>query len=222
MNLTTPSWAKRLVGFDTETTGTGPDARIVEFGICVWDAGRKIVSYGWTINPGEIDLKDPAVVKAFEVNRIDPACLKDSPTYAESFEMIRHSLEQADVRVAHNATFDQRMLRQEFQRAVAQGKLKAEDASGFGHKYWTLDTLALDFMLLPEAKGHKLLDVATRWGVREPWQQHRAAGDAHAAVLILDKLAYRLPSTLDEIVAKQKLAQQAWQKRIAEWQASKK
>jgi len=208
MAVHVPGWARRTVGFDTETTGTDENARIIEFGAVVWEDGLKVVSLTWLLNPGEVDLADPNIRKAFEVNQIDPDSLKDKPTFAQVFDQIRHALGQADVRVAHNAPFDQRMMRQEFQRAVKQGLLKLEDGKAPG-RHITLDTLAWDLVLHPDARGRSLAAVAERWGV-SGWEAHRAAGDAEAAARILQAMAPKMPGC-DELADIQALAQRKWQ-----------
>ena len=207
------AWHKRMVGFDTETTGTDAFARVVEFGVCVWEDGRKVVNMSWLLNPGPLDLADPSIREAFEVNKLDPASLRDQPTFSEVFPLIRQCLEQAEVRVAHNAPFDQKMLRQEFQRAVAAGTLEPGQGAGSG-KHATLDTLALDLAVNPSAKGHSLQATAERWKVQSGWQAHRASGDAEAAVRIMHAMAPSLPGDLVEVLARQKKSQAEWQARM--------
>lgn len=210
-----------MVGFDTETTGTDASARVIEFGVCVWEDGKKVVNMGWLLNPGELDLDNPSISKALEVNGIDPASLRDKPTFAEVFCLIRQCLEQADVRVAHNAPFDQKMLRQEFQRAVLAGALQPEDGAGSG-KHATLDTLALDLSVNPFAKGHSLQATADRWKVQPGWQAHRASGDAEAAVRIMHAMAPSLPKDIAEVLSRQKKAQADWQNIINSRRSGKK
>ena len=208
-----PSWAKRTLAFDTEASGTGENARIIEFGAVVWEDGLKVVGLAWLINPGELNMDDPEVRGAFEVNRINPEVLKDEPTFAEVFEEIKHVLEQSNVRVAHNARFDQGLLRREFARAVQSGLLKPEDAKRGSNT--TLCTMALDYHLRPEPKGHSLAAVAERWGV-PPWQSHRATCDAEAAARILHAMAPKLPIRLEDVVVAQKAAQAELEKIFAE------
>ena len=205
-----PAWAKRTVAFDTETTGTDENARIIEFGACVWEDGQVVVHMSWLLNPGDVNLDDPQVRGAFEVNKIDPASLKDKPTFAEMFDVMRHTLSQSDVRVAHNAPFDSRMLRQEFQRAVAAGTLKPDQARPAG-QHVTLDTLALDLVMNPNARGRSLAKVAERWGV-SGWEAHRASGDAEAAVRILHAMSPVLPKDLADVMKRQRVAQAEWEK----------
>ena len=205
-----PDWNKRVLAFDTETTGVGESARIVEVGCVLWDEGRVAVTMAWLLKPGDVDYADPKVADAMRVNQINPATLKDAPSFAQAFPEIRNALGQAPVRVAHNAPFDQRMLRQEFKRAVAEGKLPADAGKGKAVSH-TLDTLALDLFLNPDVKGRKLEVVAARWGVSD-WNKHRAAGDAEASVRILQAMAPRLPDEMHEVLEVQKEAQCKWQR----------
>jgi DNA polymerase III epsilon subunit-like protein len=217
-----PSWSRRMVGFDTETTGTDENARIVEIGIVLWEDGAVVCSFPWLLNPGDVNMDDPDVRRAFEVNHIDPASLKDKPTFAEVFPEVRHALEQADTRCAHNAAFDQRMLRQEFKRAVAEGKLPA-DALKLApeQKLVTLCTLGLDLLLNPRAYRRNLATVGERWGV-SGWEKHRAVGDAEAAVRILHAMAPQLPEDMSEKIPQMREAQRMHQKGIEEWLRKKK
>lgn len=204
-----PSWARRMVGFDTETTGTDENARVIEFGICVWEDGIKVISLSWLINPGpDLDLAHPSVAPALAVNHITAEQLRDQPTFDEVFSQIAHGLQQADVRVAHNSPFDQRMLRQDFARCVKAGTLTPDAAKKTGPSF-TLDTLALDLHVKGE-RGHSLQAVAQRWGV-QGWEEHRAAGDAEAAVRIAYAMSPHLPPEINTVMLLQKKAQDRWQ-----------
>lgn len=217
-----PEWARRVVGFDTETTGTDENARIVEIGIVVWEDGQVVVKLPWLLNPGDVNLDDPSVRKAFEVNQIDPASLVDKPTFAEVFPEVKHALGQATTRVAHNAAFDQRMLRQEFKRAVEEGKLSPNAlAIEPGTKLMTLCTLGLDIYLNPRFKGRSLAAVADRWGVAD-WEKHRAIGDAHACLQILDKMCMQLPGDMAPVVPEMRRLQAEHQRNIERWFASQR
>lgn len=212
-----PEWARRLVGFDTESTGTDDRARIVEVGAVVWEDGRLVCSVSWLLNPGDVDWTDPAVQEARGVNHISPEMIADKPTFAEAFPEIRAALAQAQVRVAHNSRFDARMLRNEFERAVRAGTLKPED-SRTQERFFTLDTLALDLHLHPNERSRSLQTIATRWNV-SGWEQHRAAGDAHAAVQIAHAMVPRLPADLHVVKAVQLAAQAKWDSIIADRRA---
>lgn len=213
-------WYSRILAFDVETTGLTDDARIIEFGVSLWEDGMRVVNYGWLINPGEINLSDPNVAKAFEANQIDPTLLRTQPTFADTFSEIKNSLLQSETRAGHNVRFDSKMLRLAFQRSVKAGTLRMVDAAPSG-THITLDTLALDLHLNPEAKGRSLEAVAARWGVGE-WKKHRAAGDADAAAQILLAMSGKLPTDVVELMALQKAAQAKWDDIIAKRERERK
>jgi len=207
-------WAKRLLGYDTETTGVGEDARILEFGAVLQESGKVVTSYQIFLRPPEVDWNAPSVREAMAVNKIEWADLEKAKTFPEEFQYIKTALMQSDVRCGHNVNFDSRMLKQEFRRAVAAGLLSPDMLKG-AHNIVTLDTLALDFYLNPDADRHTLEHVAARWGVHN-WQKHRAIGDADAAVRILTSMSNSLPDSLDEVVAICKASQAKWE---AMWEA---
>jgi len=204
-----PSWAHRIVAFDTETTGTDDDARILEFGAVLWEDGVKVVDWAFFVNPGSIDTTDARVVEALGVNGLTVADIATAPTFAQNFWLVRHVFHQAAVRVAHNARFDQRMLQVEITRCLAAGTIKPSEASldeiESEHKV-ILDTMALDIVLNPSAKGRGLASVAERWGVGD-WHKHRAKGDAYAAGRILLAMAPKLPHRLEEVLPAMRQAQ---------------
>lgn len=205
-------WARRILGYDTETTGTGKDARILEFGAVLQEDCKVVTSYQVFLQPDGVDWDSPSVREAMAVNKIEWADIERAKTFAQEFDYIKHALMQSDVRVGHNVLFDSRMLKQEFRRAIAAGTLSKDVLKGAQHIV-TLDTLALDFALIPDAKGHKLEQVAARWGVSN-WQKHRAIGDADASIRILSNMSDHLPSSLDETVAICKASQVRWE---AKW-----
>lgn len=192
-------WAKRLLGYDTETTGLGDNARVIEFGAVLVEDAKVVTSWQVMLHPEGVDWNDPDVAKALEVNHITMDMLQGRRQFHEEFATIRHALQQSEVRVGHNLAFDARMLRQEFQRAVAAGLLR-QDAAKPVKPLVSLDTCALDEYLNPDAEGRSLEKVAPRWGVTT-WQKHRAIGDADACIRVLQAMSDLLPESLQEVAA---------------------
>lgn len=217
MGVDLPDWANRFVSFDTETTGTDEHARILEFGAVLWEKGEISRRWDMYLNPGAIDLSKPDVKEALTVNGIDPESLVGAPTFVQACKEIMGILAQADVRVAHASRFDSRMVRQEFERGVQEGKLKWEDAGSSDRKRVLLDTQALDLYLNPLQCSRSLKSTAARWGV-SGWQEHRACGDAEAAGRIFLAMAPKLPD-LATTCKENRLGQDRWDVILAERKA---
>ena len=143
-------WARRILGYDTETTGTSPSARLIEFGAVLIEDAKVVSSWVVKLKPPDVDWHDPSVQEALRVNGIEPADLDGCKQFHQEFGYIKSALTQSRVRCGHNYKFDSMILRNEFRRAVQAGLLKAEDASGLD-KIITLDTLFLDLHLSPNA-----------------------------------------------------------------------
>lgn len=110
---------KHLV-FDTETTGIPSNSiraankqpRIIEISIAIWDdVTNTVFTIDAMCNPG-IPIS-PVVTK---VTGITDAIVKDKPPFRESAETLRDMIEQANVVVAHNLSFDKLMIDSEYER----------------------------------------------------------------------------------------------------------
>ena len=116
----------------------------------------------------------PFVVKLTGINN---DMLRNAPKFYEVAKRIIEITEGAII-VAHNAQFDYRILRTEFDRL------------GYDFNSKTLCTVALSQQLLPEQKSHSLGKLARALGIAVA-DRHRASGDAQATVklfkLLLDK-----------------------------------
>lgn len=193
-----PPWAKRILAFDVETTGTDSDARIIEFGACLFVDGKEEAFWTCLVNPGNIDMEDPRVVEALGVNGVSPSELASAMPFSQALHLIQSAFGQAPVRVAHHSRFDTGMIRAEIERLKADPTVSIDDyaAQGPYRNGIVLDTLALDIVLNPLAKGRGLAPVAERWGV-SGWQKHRARGDASAAGRILLAMAPKFAADAD-------------------------
>ena len=206
-------WAKRILGYDTETTGFGPEARLLEFGAVLIENAKVVTCWQVMCRPFGVDWESPMVQQALKVNGLRMQDIEAARAFHEEFEYIKSALSQSDVRVGHNVQYDKQILKNEFIRAVKEGKLHKDDAKGAS--FITLDTMALDKFLVPDAKSHNLEAVAGRWGVRN-WQKHTAIGDADACIRILSNMSQSLPESLDEVVEINDRCTQAFKKEWAE------
>lgn len=142
---------------DTETTGFSRSDRIVEFA-CVTVVGDEVVDeYETLIQPN----RDPGPV---HVHGITPSMLQSAPEFHAVFGDIAARLDGA-VLVAHNISFDLRMISQEVARL---GRSTFDPGNG-------VCTL--------ELTGKKLALAARDAGLEQP--QHTALGDARVSVGLL-------------------------------------
>nr|WP_315173329.1 exonuclease domain-containing protein [uncultured Flavobacterium sp.] len=158
---------------DIETTGGQfNEEGITEIAIYKFDGHEIVDQFISLVNP-EIPIQ-PFVVKLTGINN---AMLRSAPKF---FEVAKRIIEITSdcVLVAHNASFDYRILRTEFRRL------------GYDFNLKTLCTVELSQKLLPEQPSHSLGKLVRALGIPMA-DRHRASGDAMATVklfkLLLEK-----------------------------------
>ena len=158
---------------DIETTGGQfNEEGITEIAIYKYNGHEIVDQFISLVNP-EIPIQ-PFVVKLTGINN---AMLRSAPKF---FEIAKRIIEMTNgcVLVAHNASFDYRILRTEFRRL------------GYDFNQQTLCTVELSKILLPEQPSHSLGKLVRALGIPMA-DRHRASGDAMATVklfkMLLDK-----------------------------------
>jgi DNA polymerase-3 subunit epsilon len=149
---------------DIETTGGQfNEEGITEIAIYKFDGHEIVDQFISLVNP-EIPIQ-PFVVK---LTGISNAMLQSAPKF---FEVAKRIIEMTNdcVVVAHNASFDYRILRTEFRRL------------GYDFEAQTLCTVELSKKLLPEQPSHSLGKLVRALGIPMA-DRHRASGDALATV----------------------------------------
>jgi DNA polymerase-3 subunit epsilon len=177
-----------VVAFDTETTGLEPFGgdRIIELAAVVFEldeAGRvaKRTDHAWLINP-ERDIPR----KVTEITGISAADVADKPRFGDVAEEIRKLLANA-VTVAHNYPFDLAFLTREFEELHGR--------TGDPRWHWPeplaeVDTVDLSMRYFPDARSHRLADLAERLQVQLE-RAHRATDDAAACGLCFVEMVGR-------------------------------
>ncbi|MEQ1508704.1 MAG: 3'-5' exonuclease, partial [Myxococcota bacterium] len=177
-----------IVAFDTETTGLEPFGgdRIIELAVVVLrlDAeGRVCHREDWStlVNP-ERDIPR----KVTEITGISAADTSSAPRFEEVAERVRELL-QSGVTVAHNYPFDLAFLTREFD--------EVHKRTGDARMRWPeplaeVDTVDLSIRCFPDARSHKLSDLAERLSVQLE-RAHRATDDAAACGYAFVELARR-------------------------------
>ncbi len=155
---------------DIETTGGQfNEEGITEIAIYKFDGHEVVDQFISLINP-EIPIQ-PFVVKLTGINN---AMLRSAPKF---FEVAKRIIEMTNdcVIVAHNATFDYRILRTEFRRL------------GYDFQAKTLCTVELSKKLIPEQPSYSLGKLVRALGIPMA-DRHRASGDAMATTKLFKML----------------------------------
>ncbi|MFK7750381.1 MAG: exonuclease domain-containing protein [Kordia sp.] len=158
---------------DIETTGGKYNEEgITEIAIYKFDGHKVVDQFISLVNP-EREIQ-PFVVNLTGINS---KMLRDAPKFYEVAKRIVEITTDCII-VAHNATFDYRILQMEFKRL------------GFEYKRKSLCTVELSKKLIPEMESYKLGKLVRALGIPMS-DRHRASGDALATVklfqLLLDK-----------------------------------
>jgi DNA polymerase III alpha subunit (gram-positive type) len=199
-----PDWTKNFCAFDTETTGVGPDARIVEVAVVHFKDYEAVDTYSQLIYPEGVDWNNSDVVAALSVNGLDYEDLRAEPIFEAVFADICCQLSAAPVWCAHNVQFDLQMLKNDRLRMLdpaAAAKLVPKPSL-------IVDTMLLDFILKPGYLKRRLSLACERWEV-VPESSRRAHVDASASGQILCKMAPLLWDE-QETAAKLWAARQEW------------
>ncbi|MFV8332438.1 exonuclease domain-containing protein [Flavobacterium sp. GSP14] len=149
---------------DIETTGGQfNEEGITEIAIYKFDGHEIVDQFISLVNP-EIPIQ-PFVVKLTGINN---TMLQGAPKF---FEVAKRIIEMTNdcIVVAHNASFDYRILRTEFRRL------------GYDFEARTICTVELSKKLLPEQPSHSLGKLVRALGIPMA-DRHRASGDALATV----------------------------------------
>ncbi len=155
---------------DIETTGGQYNEEgITEIAIYRYNGHEITDRFISLINP-ERDIQ-PFVVNLTGINN---AMLRSAPKFYEVAKRIVEITEDC-ILVAHNAQFDYRILRTEFQRL------------GFDYRRRTICTVELSQKLIPDAGSYSLGKLVRSLGIPVS-DRHRANGDAQATVKLFKLL----------------------------------
>lgn len=155
---------------DIETTGGQYNKEgITEIAIYIFD-GQKITDQFISLVNPEIPIQ-PFVSKLTGINN---NMLKAAPKFYEIAKRILEVIGQS-ILVAHNASFDYRILQLEFSRL------------GYVFNRPTLCTVELSQKLLPEVPSYSLGKLCRSLGIPTP-DRHRASGDAQATLKLFQLL----------------------------------
>lgn len=158
---------------DTETTGFGKTDRVIEVAYTEYLNGEEIAQWSTMLDPEGCPITDGA----FAAHGITVGQLAGKPKFIEIAPELCAVLSAGVIVIAHQADFDERMLRQEFEY-IGVPMPKAQ---------W-LCSVGLARRLLPEMKSHKLQLLAAHFNV-EVKSAHRALTDCRTLACVLDHLS---------------------------------
>jgi DNA polymerase III subunit epsilon len=163
---------------DTETTGFRNDDRVLELAFLRYSGGACVDSWVQRVNP-ERSIPE----QASAIHGIYAADVADCPTIRDVAARLWTWLDDDVPLVAHNLTFDLRLLGQSFPVAEWPGL----DRPGF----CTLDAAKRGHPVLRRRpKGHKLIDLAEYFDIRfDASQAHGAKYDAEITARCVPYLA---------------------------------
>lgn len=167
---------------DIETTGGQfNEEGITEIAIYKFDGHEIVDQFISLVNP-EIPIQ-PFVVKLTGINN---AMLRSAPKFYEVAKRIIE-ITQDCIIVAHNSSFDFRILRTEFRRL------------GYDFEAKTLCTVELAKVLIPDQPSYSLGKLVRALGIPMA-DRHRASGDALATVKLFKML---LDKDLEKVILKE-------------------
>jgi len=194
-------WKDKYVVVDTETSGLGTDARILEIAIASFEKGEITSSWSTMLYPLGLDFNDPNVKAALSVNGFTPDSLGDTRFREVAFEV--YGRLNKETVVGHNLEFDLRMIAQEWTRLLppAAEKLPVPNLE--------VCTLLSDFSLRSGFLKRNLAATCFRWKV-ELGKAHRAMADAIATGKLLHAMLNELPDDEVELRELLGLAGKTW------------
>jgi DNA polymerase III epsilon subunit-like protein len=176
----------KYILFDTETTGTSEEDRIIQIGAIIVHNKKNIEVYNSLCNTDKV-----IKLEAMEIHNITPNMIANQPSYGEldiSHKLLEYN-DKENYLIAHNINFDLGMLEKE----------------GFENSYTLIDTLRCTKHLLPDLPYYRLQYL--RYGLKlNELEEEEAvkmniiikAHDAIGDVLVMKLLLSRLVKITQE------------------------
>ena len=170
---------KKIVCFDTETTGIAKDDEILQLTAVEFDDGGEVqVKYQSYFRP----MFHNSWENAQKVNGISPFMVRNAPYFFEKIPILADIFQKADVIVGYNVQFDARMVAQSSSEALILPEKKLCDPMVY-------------FKTHKKEKGHKLIDACEKYLPEElGWFEehaHDASADAIMTLKVLKEMGIR-------------------------------
>lgn len=189
----------KYVLFDTETTGTQDEDRIIQVGAMIVDAKAPIEVYD-ELCTSDIEIK----LEAMEIHNITPDALIGKPeaTQTNFYKKLLEYNNSQNYLIAHNISFDLSMVKKE----------------GFENSYQLIDTLRCAKHLFPELSYHRLQYIRYALDLYMEEEEeaakhnivikaHDAIGDVLVMKLFLSQLVAKCRSTYPDFNPMEKLVE---------------
>jgi DNA polymerase-3 subunit epsilon/exodeoxyribonuclease X len=189
----------KYVLFDTETTGTSQEDRIIQIGAMIVHSKDNIEVYDEMCST-DVDIK----LEAMEVHGIVPTLLEGKSSFLETtaYKVIQELNMSENYLIAHNIKFDLTMIEKE----------------GFSNNYSLIDTLRCAKHLYKDMPYHRLQYLRYALELYKTEEQeaqnlgitikaHDAIGDVLVMKLFLSKLVKRVMEEYPDYNPMQKLAE---------------
>ncbi|MDO4665249.1 MAG: exonuclease domain-containing protein [Actinomycetaceae bacterium] len=178
--------AWKLVGFDTETTGTDVNHdRIISAAVVTAQT-----KYTWLINPGVPIPEGASAVHGLTNEKVQSEGAPAGPALAEIAGVIATEMAESGVLVAYNAGYDVHILEAE----LARHGLKSLAQRLGGAVRPVLDPLVLDRKLDRYRKGKKKLEnLIAVYGITPSGNLHDAAVDTQMTLSLAHAMLQRYP-----------------------------
>jgi DNA polymerase III alpha subunit (gram-positive type) len=186
-------WKDWPIAFlDTETTGLGPKARIVEMCVAVYEQRSFSLQLSAVFNPGNVDWSDPDVVEAMRINGIDQELIRLARPFGELWPAFFAQFNRVRLLVGQYVSYDVRRITNELN--IAENLADPLPVT-------LLDTITLDWGIHPKQESYKLAEISKRWDVAMP-KAHRASGDVDTCAKLLFKMMDQLPDDWTDLLRK--------------------
>jgi DNA polymerase III epsilon subunit family exonuclease len=185
--------------FDTETTGTEEQDRIIQVGAMIVHSKENIEVFD-ELCSADVNIS----IEAMEIHNITPDVIENQPPFSETgfAKKVAELNQKENYLIAHNISFDLGMLEKE----------------GFENHYTLIDTLRCAKHLLPESPYHRLqylrysLELYKTEGIEANKQNitikaHDAIGDVLVMKLLLSQLVRLTQENYAGVNPMQKLAE---------------
>ena len=159
---------KDVLILDTETTGSGERAEIIEIALIDTTGKERFLSL---CRP-----EKPIPIKAMRIHKITDRMVADAKTWPDIHKTVKKLFKQAEYVLAWKAEFDERMLKQTANRYGLQWKNK-----------YKLHDLWQDYRKLRSDRlGHSLEEACGHEGVpRDESKAHRALPDCYDVLEVM-------------------------------------
>lgn len=155
---------------DIETTGNGIKGnKITEISIFKYDGGQIVDEFTSLVNP-----ESPIPYFITGLTGIDDQMVQNAPTFQEISQDIL-TITEGSIFVAHSVNFDYGVIKEEFRQI------------GIDFTRKKLCTVRLSRKLIPGLRSYSLGKLCSAVDIPLV-DRHRARGDAHATVLLFEKL----------------------------------